>query len=126
MMPQEDACIGTELLGLAHHRSLALEIAGANWKQTSRPGQSTVVVSNSTTVELTRAGFVLDLHDVLITTYRTGLRRQCVLSARCVSGVGFVTVWCSLSLCGSASWEVEGVSTGDYAPGQCVSTYVKP
>lgn len=43
MMPQVDACIGTELLGLAHAHSLsrahthfhtdtAVEIAGAGWK----------------------------------------------------------------------------------------------
>lgn len=107
--------------GAGTPQTTALEIAGANWKQTSRPGHSSVVVSNSTTVELTGAGFVLDLHDVLITTYRTVLRRQSVVSARCESGVVSVTVWCFLSLCGSASWEVEGVSTGDYAPGQCVS-----
>lgn len=70
MMPQVDACIGTELLGLAHTDNGRRDCRrGWEADEPVLPCQSCAAVSKPTTGELTEAGFVSDLHDVR-TNYR--------------------------------------------------------
>jgi hypothetical protein len=96
MMPQVDACIGTEVLGPATHTDNGrrdcrreLEADEPSWTQSS------VVVSNPTTGEVTGAGFVLDLHDVRSTDYTQDSTAAPMRSPPGASLVWVVTVWCA-------------------------------
>lgn len=90
MMPQVDACIGTELLGLAH-----TDNGGRDCRHEFEADEPScaviylsVVVSNPTAGEVTGAGFVLDLHDVRTDYIHTGQPAGASLAC-------FVTVWCA-------------------------------
>lgn len=104
MMPQVDACIGTELLGLAHTD---------NGRRDCRRGweaDEPVLRRSRRRVKRPRqVSFRIYLHDVRTGSLLHGSTAQPMRSplGGCVSGVPLLLCGAPISVCGSPSWEVE-------------------